>query len=562
MAALSPEVARGRAPPEPSLTPDLSRVVMHLDLDCFYAQVEAKRLGVPRGEPLAVVQWSKCIAVNYAARACGVKRMHSVSEVRRLCPACQLVHVQTVDERGNVSELPAHDMSERAAALRARHKVSLERYRAASVEVFGVLERYGAKRLERASIDEAYMELTDLIDGERPPAPADGADGVDGTTPCAALSPDARLEAGARLASRIRARVLDELGFTCSAGIAHNKMLAKFASARNKPDKQTVVRWGEVACVLRGAPIEQLRGLGGKLGRHVQQALGRSTAGELAAVPYSRLALEFDGDVADWLYRVARGVDESAVRDRSRPESLLAVKSFEAVRTWAEARHWLSMLAAELDARLSKDAQAYRRAPRTLVVAYLSWDRREYHGAAREGSKSCRFPRDRNRQAVLVQAAERMLRGESSEFCLPCTRLSMQACHFEELAPVRGSIERYMDTAAAAGAGAAARGKRQRTASPRDDDGERYASGGNDDAESDQRVAQLVDMGVARERVKRACRALPPKATVAELVAYLFDGERRGAGTSRPASQHSPSASSTLRRPRGTLHQYWRREQQ
>ena len=50
------------------------RVVIHLDLDCFYAQVEAKRLGIDGSVPLAVQQWSGLIAVNYPARHKGVKR--------------------------------------------------------------------------------------------------------------------------------------------------------------------------------------------------------------------------------------------------------------------------------------------------------------------------------------------------------------------------------------------------------------------------------------------------------------------------------------------------------
>lgn len=48
-----------------------SRVIVHLDLDCFYCQVEQKRLGIPRDVPMCVQQWNGLIAVNYAARAAG-----------------------------------------------------------------------------------------------------------------------------------------------------------------------------------------------------------------------------------------------------------------------------------------------------------------------------------------------------------------------------------------------------------------------------------------------------------------------------------------------------------
>ncbi|KAG1709713.1 hypothetical protein DVH05_020367 [Phytophthora capsici] len=51
-----------------------TRVIIHLDLDCFYAQVEQRRLGIPDGQPLAVQQWGSLLAVNYDARKFGVER--------------------------------------------------------------------------------------------------------------------------------------------------------------------------------------------------------------------------------------------------------------------------------------------------------------------------------------------------------------------------------------------------------------------------------------------------------------------------------------------------------
>jgi nucleotidyltransferase/DNA polymerase involved in DNA repair len=56
------------------------RGIVHIDLDAFYAQVEQTRLGIPVDEPLCVQQWSGLIAVNYAARAKGIKRHCSVDD--------------------------------------------------------------------------------------------------------------------------------------------------------------------------------------------------------------------------------------------------------------------------------------------------------------------------------------------------------------------------------------------------------------------------------------------------------------------------------------------------
>jgi DNA polymerase eta len=93
------------------------RVVAHIDLDCFYAQAEMVRLGVPEDQPLAVQQWWVCcfphtvhvssilcqltrqrqglIAVNYPARAYGIGRMCTVTEAKKLCPNLIAQHVAT-----------------------------------------------------------------------------------------------------------------------------------------------------------------------------------------------------------------------------------------------------------------------------------------------------------------------------------------------------------------------------------------------------------------------------------------------------------------------------------
>ena len=74
------------------------RTIIHLDLDCFYAQVEQKRLSIPAEVPCAVQQWEGLIAINYAARAQGITRHMRVHEAKARCPELVCVHVQTIGE--------------------------------------------------------------------------------------------------------------------------------------------------------------------------------------------------------------------------------------------------------------------------------------------------------------------------------------------------------------------------------------------------------------------------------------------------------------------------------
>jgi DNA polymerase eta len=90
-----------------------TRIIIHVDLDAFYAQVEHVRLNIPLEQPLCVQQWNGLIAVNYAARTKGIKRHCTVKEALEKCPELKLVHVATciyfIDENrctwGNRSSL-------------------------------------------------------------------------------------------------------------------------------------------------------------------------------------------------------------------------------------------------------------------------------------------------------------------------------------------------------------------------------------------------------------------------------------------------------------------------
>ena len=243
------------------------RVVIHLDLDCFYAQVEARRLGVDGTSiPMAVQQWSGLIAVNYPARACGVKRHHTVAEAKKLCPEIVLVHVETLGRDGGdggddddddgdgddarddgddddarpprplrpldaaaVAGAKSHDMSMNDWQNR---KVSLRRYRAASASIMRVLAS-ACPRVEKASIDEAYLDVTAEVDeitrvgGDALTSAIErgvAESGVVEPPDVLASDVDRRLAVGASVCADVRRAVFEKLGYTVSGGVAHNKV--------------------------------------------------------------------------------------------------------------------------------------------------------------------------------------------------------------------------------------------------------------------------------------------------------------------------------------------------
>lgn len=157
------------------------------------------------------------------------------------------------------------------------------------------------------------------------------------------------LAAAAGIVADARAAVEAELGYTCSAGIAHTKILAKLAAGLHKPRAQTVVPAHAVAALLHDLPIPKLRNLGGQFGGEVMQTLGIATVGALAAIPRARLVSHFGEDDAQWLFDLARGVDREVVKPRALPKSAGCGKTFRGVNklcTMDAVLHWLKQLGA------------------------------------------------------------------------------------------------------------------------------------------------------------------------------------------------------------------------
>ncbi|KFM23101.1 DNA polymerase eta [Auxenochlorella protothecoides] len=299
-----------------------NKVICHVDLDAFYAQVEAKRdPNRLAGKPLAVVQYNpqgdlrtllpeddrvipaspnSIIAVSYEARAQGVRRNMRGDEACALCPDLILVQVPT-----------------------AHGKADLTLYRAA---------------------------------GRRPG--------------------EALLAAGAAVVAELRADVRTQTGYTCSAGLAHTKLLAKLASGLHKPDACTLVAAAGVPELLADLPLARLRMLGGKYGAGLTDALGVTTAGQLAALPRSRLEAVAGEKDAAWLGGLCRGVDGEEVVERRLPKSQSCGKTFRGRRSALAdlnaVRHWLGVLGKELEERLAADREENGRMPTLLTV---SWSR-------------------------------------------------------------------------------------------------------------------------------------------------------------------------------------------
>lgn len=183
---------------------------------------------------------------------------------------------------------------------------------------------------------------------------------------------DVALALGAELMNRVRQNVLDELGYTTSAGIGSNKTLSKLCSSWRKPNGQTIMRPCSVANFFSSLPFQKIRFLGGKLGTAMGAEWNSATVSDLWEVGLDEMQAKF-GEEARWVHNVLRGIDYSEVRERVNNQTMLASKSVRpAITKPEEAMHWLGILSTELSIRL-REAREERINlwPKTLVLRYI-----------------------------------------------------------------------------------------------------------------------------------------------------------------------------------------------
>lgn len=238
----------------------MTRSIVHVDLDAFFASVEELDHPEWKDHPLVVGADPKqgagrgvVTTANYAARKFGIRSAMPVSEAYRRCPDARFVHPR------------------------------FERYAQKSDEVFAIL-RGSTDALEPGGSDEAWLDLSSRAAG---------------------------FEQAIALARALQQRILDETKLTASMGIATNKVVAKIATDMRKPFGMTIVPPGTEAEFLAPLPVRKIPGVGPRSNERLAQ-LGIETIAQLAATPAVLLQREF-GVWGPRLGALARGIDESPV---------------------------------------------------------------------------------------------------------------------------------------------------------------------------------------------------------------------------------------------------------
>ncbi len=275
------------------------RIVLHLDMDAFFAAVEQRERPELRGRPVIVGHRGRRGVVatcSYEARRFGVRSAMPSVTAEKLCPD--------------------------AVWVRGRGEL----YRAVSRRIFAMLDEL-APRVERVSIDEAYADLSDVVRD---------------------------FDEAAERAAGLRALIRREERLTASAGIAPCRFLAKIASDLDKPDGQVVLTRERIPELLWPLSVQAIPGVGPRLAERLARR-GIRAIGDLVRRSEDELAAMFGRRTAVFLHRRARGIDERPVVTGHERRQI------SEERTYADDLHDPAAILRELRARAEGVARALRR---------------------------------------------------------------------------------------------------------------------------------------------------------------------------------------------------------
>lgn len=251
----------------------MTRTLLHVDLDAFYAAVEQRDDPRLRGKPVLVggsARRGVVASCSYEARAFGIHSAMPMAEALRRCPK----------------------------AIVVRH--GMERYAEASRRFFAILGDYSPE-VEGLSLDEAFLDVT---------------------------ASERLLGDGPTIARAIKRRVRDELALVASVGVAPIKLAAKIASDIDKPDGLRIVPPGGVLAFLHPLPVSRLWGVGAAT-QAILAGLGLATIGDVARYPEAALIARLGAATGQHLAALARGEDARPVVGERDPVSVGHQETFD-----------------------------------------------------------------------------------------------------------------------------------------------------------------------------------------------------------------------------------------
>lgn len=277
----------------------ITRKIIHVDMDYFYAQVEMRDNPYLRDKYVVVAKDNNRSVIStcsYNARKLGIHSAMSVCEAKKISD--QLTFVEP----------------------------HMEKYKQEHNKIMNIISRY-SDVIEPISLDEAYVDVTYNKLGIR---------------------------SATRVAKEIQYYIYNELGLTCSIGVSYNKFLAKIGSDLHKPYGISVITPLDSIELIKKLPITKFQGIGEKT-RQLCYQHGIYVGQDLMKYSLKQLQLIFGEKYGERLFNYARGIDHSSVVSNREMQSISCERTMETdLRALVDIEQQLYRLCQELTARLVK----------------------------------------------------------------------------------------------------------------------------------------------------------------------------------------------------------------
>lgn len=308
-----------------------ARCIIHIDVDCFYAQVEMVRNPELQSVPLGIQQKNFVITSNYEARKYGVQKCMLVTDALKLCPNLKLINGE-----------------------------DLHNYRTASNKIFAVLQCWKCP-VEKLGMDENFIDVTNLVQEKMKSV------NISNVTlaghaykepsincPCGCHT---RLRVTSQIANEMRKKIYEDLSFTTCAGVAHNKLLAKLICPQNKPNDQTTIFPEHGTSFM--STLENVRCIP-SIGPKTTEALISNniiTVSDLQEASLDLLKNHFSSDMAVRLKELSLGEDNTPVKQTGKPQSIGLEDSFKIVSVRSEVEDKFTALLQRLMVLVREDGR-------------------------------------------------------------------------------------------------------------------------------------------------------------------------------------------------------------
>lgn len=250
----------------------MERIILHVDMDAFFAQIEERENPHFRGKPIVVGADPKSgksrgvvSTANYEARKYGIHSAMPISLAWRAYPGAIF--------------LP----------------VNMKLYEKVSESIINIIKGY-SPYYEVTSLDEVYLDLSFLLPND----------------PLGRIIREIGYKKAEKLGQKLKRDIFKQQKLTCTVGIGPNKMLAKMATNRGKPNGLVVIKPEEVSEFLDDLDIEELPGIGPKTAKKLRESFNVNRMKDLKKLSTETLENEF-GIIGKDFYEKARGINSDPV---------------------------------------------------------------------------------------------------------------------------------------------------------------------------------------------------------------------------------------------------------